>query len=232
MHDTAIVLGSTGAIGKQLVTQLTQREELAHVIVLTRRELMVSQVFPVAISSKISLCVIDFEKLEEQAAGLIPAGSMAFVALGTTKKQAGSEAAFRAIDHGLVLAFARACKSADVSQLGVVTAAGANARSVSFYNRVKGEVEQDLQALGLSSVFFARPSLLLGRPEEGRGVENIAATLLTPMTPLLPKAVRPIATQRVAAAMIDVAFSGEPNRPTFVLSNAAMHSISCSLTSG
>ncbi|CAH1042102.1 hypothetical protein [Halomonas sp. TD01] len=115
MHDTAIVLGSTGAIGKQLVTQLTQREELAHVIVLMRRELTVSQFFPAAISSKISLRVIDFEKLEEQAAG---------------------------------------------------------------------------------------------------------------------KAVRPIATRRVAAAMIDVAFSGEPTQPTFVLSNAAMHSISCSLTSG
>lgn len=224
MHDTAIVLGSTGAIGTQLVTQLTQREELSHVIVLSRRELTVSQVFPEAISSKIILRVIDFERLEEQAAGLIPTDSVAFVALGTTKKQAGSEVAFRAIDHGLVLAFARACKSAGIRQLGVVTAAGANVHSASFYNRVKGEVERDIQALELESVLFARPSLLLGRLDDGRLVEKVAASLLTPVAWLLPKAVRPITTQRVAAAMIEVVLSAEPKRPTSVLSNADMHS--------
>ncbi|MDP3534800.1 MAG: NAD(P)H-binding protein [Halomonas sp.] len=225
MFETAIVLGATGAVGTQLVTQLTQRDEVATVIVLSRRELDVSQAFPDAVAAKISLRVIDVNKLEEQAAALIPAGSVAFVALGTTQKQAGSKAAFRAIDHGLVLAFACACMFAGVSQLGVVTAVGANARSASFYNRVKGDVEQDIQALGLPSVFFARPSLLLGRPDDGRVAENIAEKLLTPMAPLLPKAVRPIATQRVAAAMIEVAFSTEQKRPMFVLSNADMHSL-------
>ncbi|MCC5904442.1 MAG: NAD(P)H-binding protein [Halomonas sp.] len=224
MYDTAIVLGATGTVGTQLVAQLTQREEVATVVVLLRRELDVSQAFTDADTTKISLCVIDFEKLEEQAAGLIPAGSMAFVALGTTKKQAGSEAAFRAIDHGLVLAFARACKSAGICQLGVVTAAGANVRSASFYNRVKGEVERDIQALGLASVLFARPSLLLGRLDDGRLVEKVAASLLAPVAWLLPKAVRPITTQRVAAAMIEEAYSAEQKRPIFVLSNADMHS--------
>lgn len=69
-------------------------------------------------------------------------------------KKAGSKAAFRHIDHGLVIAFARACKSADVCRLGVVTAHGANVNSASFYNRVKGEVERDIQSLGLTSVFL------------------------------------------------------------------------------
>ncbi|HSP30551.1 MAG TPA: NAD(P)H-binding protein [Halomonas sp.] len=223
MPDTAIVLGATGAIGTQLVTQLSQRDDVANVILITRRELDVLRDFPEAITSKIQAHVVDFEQLEHQATALMPAGSVAFVALGTTKKQAGSEAAFRHIDHDVVLAFARACKTADVSGLGVVTAHGASVRSASFYNRVKGEVERDIEALALPSVFFARPSLLLGRPDDGRFAEKLASVLLAPAASFLPKAVRPISTKCVASAMIEVAFDPETKRPSFVLTNAEMH---------
>jgi uncharacterized protein YbjT (DUF2867 family) len=223
IHGTAIVLGATGAVGTQLVTQLSQRDDIEKVIVITRRELDVLRDFSDAITSKIQAHIVDFEQLEQQVTPLIPPGSVAFVMLGTTRKQAGSHEAFRYIDHGLVLAFARACKAAVVSRLGVVTAHGANARSASFYNRVKGEVERDIQALTLPSVFFARPSLLLGRPDDGRFAEKLASVLLSPTASLLPKTVRPISTARVAAAMIDVAYDAEYKRPVFVLSNAEMH---------
>ncbi|MCL5425712.1 MAG: NAD(P)H-binding protein [Gammaproteobacteria bacterium] len=223
MSNTAIVLGATGAIGTQLVTQLTQRNDVAHVILIARRELNLQGYFPEAINSKIQSHIVDFEQLEQQAAALIPSGSVAFVALGTTKKQAGSEEAFRRIDHGLVLAFARTCKSAGVSKLGVVTAHGANVSSAAFYNRVKGEVERDIQALALPCVFFAQPSLLLGRPDDGRLIEKVASTLLAPASSFLPKSVRPISTARVAAAMIDEGFDTGSKPSSFVLSNAQMH---------
>ncbi|QHD49618.1 NAD(P)H-binding protein [Vreelandella aquamarina] len=220
---TAIVLGATGAIGQQLVTQLTQRGEVESVIVITRRELDITREFPNAIVSKIQPALLDFDQLEAQAAECMPAGAVAFVALGTTKKQAGSKAAFRRVDHGLVLAFARACKTAGVSGLGVVTAHGANARSSVFYNRVKGEVERDVQSLGLPCVFFARPSLLLGRPEDGRLAESWASALLAPASRWLPRSVRPIEVRVVAAAMVDAALGAADGRVSFVLSNAAMH---------
>lgn len=223
MHGTAVVLGATGAVGTQLVTQLSQRVDLAQVILIARRKLNLQHDFPGAITSKLQAHIVDFEQLEQQTAPLIPSGSVAFVALGTTKKQAGSEEAFRYIDHDLVLAFARACKAAEVSRLGVVTAHGANPRSVSFYNRVKGEVERDIQALALPSVFFARPSLLLGRPDDGRFAEKLASVLLAPTVSLLPKSVRPISVECVAVAMIEVAFSAGFKTPSFVLSNAEMH---------
>lgn len=220
---TAIVLGATGAIGQQLVTQLTRREEVESVIVITRRELDLTREFPDAIASKLQPVLLDFDQLEAQAAECMPAGAVAFVALGTTKKQAGSKEAFRRVDYGLVLAFARACKTAGVSGLGVVTAHGANARSSVFYNRVKGEVERDVQSLGLPCVFFARPSLLLGRPEDGRLAEKWASILLAPASRWLPRSVRPIEVRVVAAAMADAALGPADGRASFVLSNAAMH---------
>lgn len=223
MHGTAVVLGATGAVGTQLVTQLTQRDDVDQVILIIRRELNVERAFSGASSSKIHTHIIDFDELEQQSAVLMPSGSVAFVALGTTKKQAGSDEAFRRIDHGLVLAFAHACKAAEVSRLGLVTAHGANINSAVFYNRVKGEVERDIQALALPSVFFARPSLLLGRPDDGRFAEKIASMLLAPAGSLLPKSVRPISTERVAAAMIEVALDTGSKSSSFVLSNADMH---------
>lgn len=223
MPDTAIVLGATGAVGTQLVTQLTHRNDIANVILITRREKDVLREFSDANTSKIHFHIVDFEQLEKQVAPLIPSGSLAFVALGTTKKQAGSKEAFRYIDHDLVLAFARACKASAVSRLGVVTALGANTRSVSLYNRVKGEIERDIQALALPGVFFARPSLLLGRPDDGRLAEKWASALLVPTSSLLPESVRPIAVECVAAAMIEVALDAGAKPPSFVLSNAEMH---------
>lgn len=220
---TAIVLGATGAIGQQLVTRLTQRGEVESVIVVTRRKLDLHREFPNAIISKIQPALLDFDQLEAQATELMSAGAIAFVALGTTKKQAGSKAAFRRVDHGLVLAFARACKAAGVSRLGVVTAQGANANSKIFYNRVKGEVERDIQALRLPCVFFARPSLLLGRPDDGRLAEKWASALLAPAARVLPRSVRPIAVSHVAAAMIAKALDSENEHSFCVISNAAMH---------
>lgn len=222
-NGTAVVLGASGAVGKQLVTQLSQREDVGQVILISRRELNLLQAFPQATTPKIKNHVVDFAQLEQQAAPLIASGSIAFIALGTTQKQAGSKVTFRQIDHGLVLAFARACKSAEVSRLGVITALGANLRSASFYNRVKGEVERDIRALNLPSVFFAHPSLLLGRPDDGRFAEKLADGLLTPISAVLPKSVRPVSTQSVAAAMIDVAYYTENKSACFVLTNAEMH---------
>ncbi|UXZ55874.1 NAD(P)H-binding protein [Halomonas sp. 7T] len=220
---TAIVLGATGAIGQQLVTQLTQRGEVERVIIVTRRELDLTHEFPNAVVSKIHPALIDFDQLEAQAAECMPAGAVAFVALGTTKKQAGSKEVFRRVDYGLVLAFARACKTAGVRRLGVVTAHGANAHSKVFYNQVKGEVERDIQALELPCVFLARPSLLLGRPDDGRMGEKCASALLAPAARVLPRSVRPIEVSRVATAMIAEAIDGENEYSFCVISNAAMH---------
>jgi len=105
-----------------------------------------------------------------------------------------------------------------------VTAHGANARSSIFYNRVKGEVERDIRALGLPCVFFARPSLLLGRPQDGRLAETWASAVLSPAVRWLPLTLRPISVEAVASGMVKIAL--EEATPSIVQSNAALHRLS------
>lgn len=227
MNSRAIVLGATGAVGKQLVAQLSHRQNVTDIVLISRRDLKLSDEFAGADIAKLDLKIVDFQQLEQQVRSLIPANSLAFIALGTTQKQAGTKATFRQIDHDLTLAFARACKSAGVARLGVITAVGANVNSLSFYNRVKGEMERDIQALDLPSVFFARPSLLLGRPDDGRFAEKLATAVFRPLTPCFPKAIRPVSVQCVAAAMLNVAYDADIDSAAFILTNAQIHQ-SCS----
>jgi uncharacterized protein YbjT (DUF2867 family) len=88
----------------------------------------------------------------------------------------------------------------------VVSALGASARSATFYNRVKGEMEAAVGALGFDSLVIARPSLLagdraaLGQPL--RSGEQLALWLTGPIAGLIPKAVRPIHARTVARGMM------------------------------
>jgi uncharacterized protein YbjT (DUF2867 family) len=105
-----------------------------------------------------------------------------------------------------VLAFARAARAAGVTRFGVVSALGASPRSASFYNRVKGEMEAAVRALGFERLVVARPSLLagdraaLGQPQ--RSGEQLALWLTGPIAGLIPKGMRPIKARTVARAMM------------------------------
>ena len=101
---------------------------------------------------------------------------------------------------------ARAGRAAGAKRLGVVSALGADAGSRVFYNRVKGEMQQAVAALGYDTVVFAQPSLLLGdRARLGqpvRALEALAMRWSKPVMTVLPRGVRPIAAADVAAALL------------------------------
>jgi uncharacterized protein YbjT (DUF2867 family) len=143
---------------------------------------------------------VDFARLPP-----LPAADEAWCCLGTTIAQAGSQAAFRAVDFDAVLAFARAAQAAGVQRFAVVSALGANARSPNFYSRVKGEMEAALNDLSFASVVVARPSLLAGDRatlgQRPRGGEQLALWLTAPISGLIPKRVRPIQAAVVARGM-------------------------------
>lgn len=102
----------------------------------------------------------------------------AFCCLGSTIKQAGSQEAFRAVDHDLVVAFAARARELGARHLLVVSAIGADSGSSVFYNRIKGQTEEALKAQGWPQLTIARPSLLLGPRNEFRLGERLAAPLL------------------------------------------------------
>ena len=188
---TALLAGASGLIGRELANHWTG-PGLLHLLV--RRDLPTRAPLQ-------RVYVVDFAALPP-----LPQAEMAFCCLGTTIKAARSQSAFRDVDQGAVLAFARAAQHAGVRHFGVVSALGADPGSRTFYNRVKGEMEAELATLGFASLLIARPSLLsgdraaLGQPQ--RLAERLALALSTPLTPLIPKAWRPIAAATVARALL------------------------------
>jgi uncharacterized protein YbjT (DUF2867 family) len=211
---TALLAGATGLIGRALLPLLQASPSYRHTHVLVRRPM--SDAAP---DEHTTIHLVDFAQLPA-----LPAVDDVYVALGTTIKVAGSQAAFRAVDFDCVVNTARAAKAAGATRLAVVSALGADPRSAVFYNRVKGEMQDAIGALGFESVVIAQPSLLLGdRAAIGQPVrrgEVWAARLLAPAMGLVPRGVRPIAATKVAAAMLAATLTGEPG--VHVLSSGQM----------
>lgn len=192
-----LVAGATGLVGSALVDALLADSGVGKVHVLVRRK-----------SAELGQHSGVHQHLVDYAAGIgaLPPADDAFCCLGTTIKAAGSQAAFRAVDHDAVLAFARAARGAGATRLCVVSALGADARSVVFYNRVKGEMEAAVAALGFPCVVVVRPSLLLGDRaalgQPARFGERAAMAAAAPVRWLIPRSVRPIEAGTVARAML------------------------------
>lgn len=162
-----LIAGATGLTGEHLLDRLLSEPTVARVLAPTRR--------PLAAHPHLENPVGELQGLLPQLSGQV---DTAFCCLGSTIKQAGSQEAFRAIDHDLILAFARRARELGARHLVVISALGANPNSSVFYNRVKGETEEALKAMGWPQLTIARPSLLLGARHEFRLGERLAAPLL------------------------------------------------------
>ena len=117
-------------------------------------------------------------------------------------------------DYDAVMATAQAARAAGASRCGVVTAMGANAHSRIFYNRVKGEVERDLQALGFATLVIARPSLMIGErqalQQAARPAESLSIQLFKWLDPLIPDNYRARPGADVGRALVRAVQSGPP----------------------
>ncbi|MGJ4890907.1 nucleoside-diphosphate sugar epimerase [Bradyrhizobium sp. HKCCYLRH3099] len=208
---TAIIAGATGLVGRELLRGLLADPAVDHVHVLGRRA-------PPVISPKLTAHVVDFAALPP-----LPAADELYLALGTTIKVAGSQAAFRAVDHDANLAVAKAALASGVKRVGLVSAMGADAKSRVFYSRVKGELENDLAALPFTGLVIARPSLLVGaRAELGqpaRPGEEWGNRLNQLIGFLIPPNYKPIPAADVAQALLSTVPSAAG---TTVLPSGAM----------
>ena len=143
----------------------------------------------------------------------LPPADIAICTLGTTIKQAGSKAAFRAIDEKAVVSFAAAAKTADVDHFLVVTAVGANPDASVFYSRVKGAAEQRLMRMGFKRLDIIRPGLLLGDRTERRPIEALLQRI-APATDRLIRGkwrrYRSVRATDVAQCLLSLAANNEP----------------------
>ena len=191
----ALVAGATGLVGREIVRLLAAAG--------TEVRPLVRSDYPVG----------------ESVAFRVDA---AFCALGTTIKKAGSQDAFRRVDYDYPLAVARAARAGGAAHFLLVSAMGASARSGVFYNRVKGELEDAVRALGYPSLTIARPSILLGERAERRPGEELAKKIGW----LVPSRWRPVHATQVAAALVDAARRAKPG--TEILENPVLRSFAAS----
>lgn len=201
------VAGASGLVGGALLRSLQADPRVGQVLALRRRPPAHGATAPEASHppAKLRWLLQDPARLGPPGATPLPPLDIAFCALGTTIAQAGSQAAFRAVDLDAVLAFAHAAQAAGAQRFGLVSALGADAGSRVFYNRVKGEAEAALQAMGWPRLVIAQPSLLLGNRaalgQTARPAEQWAQRLSPALGWLLPQRVRPIPAEVVARAL-------------------------------
>ncbi|MEP0710880.1 oxidoreductase [Algoriphagus sp.] len=215
----ALISGASGLVGKEVLHQLFKNEAFDYVLSVGRRKLAIKQ--PKLVQIEGDMANLANWKWEEMIASQSLGGEynslltslnegkaevFAFSSLGTTIKQAGSKEKFYAVDHDMVLAFARWAKKLGASKFLYVSSTGADPNSSIYYSKVKGEVERDLKAVGFDYLGIFRPSLLMGNRSEFRFGEQAAQILMKPLIWLkLFKNIRPIYDYQVAKALVRTA---------------------------
>jgi uncharacterized protein YbjT (DUF2867 family) len=178
----ATIIGSSGLTGLFLVRKLLDDPAITKVISVARRPLEIP-------STKLTeVLVRDLGELPSIESTIH--GELYFCCLGTTIKAAGSKENFEKVDHDAVVAFAKIAKTHDARSFTFISATGANANSMFFYNRVKGRTENDVIAVGVRSLIIFRPALLVGPRREFRLAESIASKTLVPLSRILPTGIR------------------------------------------
>lgn len=206
---TALVIGATGLVGKELVSQLLEDARFGRVVVFVRRSAGSSH-------PRLQEHLVDFNNPASWKD--LVRGDVLFSAMGTTIKKAGSQEAQYKIDYTYQYDAARAAAENGVTTYVLVSSAGANARSRIFYSRMKGELEDAVKELPFSSIRIIQPGILAGDREEFRLGERIGIGVMSVLghVPGLT-AYKPYPAAVVARAMIHGALSEEGRIRTYTL---------------
>ena len=195
----ALVIGATGAVGKDLVQQLLTDEAFEKVDIFVRREVNIP-------SEKLTVHVVDFDHPETWADQL--QGDVLFSCMGTTIKAAGSQDAQWKVDYTYQFETAKAARANGVKTYVLVSSVGANAKSKVFYTKMKGALDEAVQKLGFEGCFILRPPSLIRKGSDRLG-EKLGVVVIKAFNSLgLLQKFTPVPTERVAAIMISVAKSG------------------------
>ena len=199
---TATLIGSTGLIGNYLLEKLLQDNYFEIVKILVRRPMEFNH-------PKLEKKLVDFTDMENLQLA-IEGSDVVFCAIGTTQQKVkGDKAAYRKVDYDIPVKTAQLAKLSGCKVFILVSSIGANSKSSNFYLKLKGEMEDAINAIQLKSVHIMQPSLLLGNRKEKRRGEIIAKKIMPLFSLLIPSKYKPIQGKDVANAMIILSKSGK-----------------------
>lgn len=197
----AVIIGATGATGRELLKLLMAAEEVEEVVALVRKPLAVTH-------PKLQALVVDFDRIEDWASHI--SGDVAFSCLGTTLRAAGGKEAQYKVDFGYQYAFAQMARANNVRTFVLVSSSGASPKSIVFYSRMKGELEQAVAALGFERFIVFRPGPLV-RPDTDRAGEKAGVAVISFLNKLgLLRNMAPLAVKDLAALMLRYAMNPPP----------------------
>ena len=192
---TATLVGATGLIGNYLLEELLNDPYFDTVRILIRRPL--DNTHP-----KLEKKIVDFNDSDSLLVALSNSDVL-FCAIGSTmKKVQGHKEAYRKIDFDIPVKLARFCKMTGCEKFILVSSAGANSKSMNFYQRLKGETDETVKEAGPKIVHIMRPSLLLGERKEFRLGENIGKAVMTTLSFLIPEKYKATHGKDVAKVML------------------------------
>jgi len=188
----ALIIGATGATGKDLVNVLLEDPGYTKVTTFVRRTSGI-------VHPKLSEVLTDFDHLEK-VSGLIE-GEVLFSCLGTTLKVAGSKENQYHIDYEIPLKFSKMAYEKGLKKIVLLSAHGASISSKVFYSKTKGKLEEDTAQIGFDQFIIFRPGLLL-RKNTDRLAERLAAGALKFLNSMgLIKKFQPLPTALLAEKM-------------------------------
>lgn len=188
----AVVIGATGATGKDLIEVLVKEASVSEIVVLLRRKVEFKH-------PKIKSYVINFNQPDEWKDLVV--GDVAFSCLGTTLKDAGSKDAQWKIDYDYQYWFAQKAKENNVKTFVLVSSGFSNANSPFFYMKMKGQLEDDVVKLGFERTIIFNPPLLI-RKNTDRAGENISVKVINFFNSIgIAKSIKPLSTEDLAKSM-------------------------------
>jgi uncharacterized protein YbjT (DUF2867 family) len=199
----ALVLGASGLVGQEITHLLLNSDYYDSVTILVREPLQWNH-------EKLQQKQVDFSNLE--AYKELFAVDDVFSCLGTTIKKAKTKENFKKVDYEYTLRAARLAEQQHVKNFLVISSMGASSKSLFFYSRVKGEMEEEVQKLAIDGIHIFRPSLLIGDRQEFRFGEKVAEKI-SGIVPFIFKGAlekyKPIPAKEVAKGMYITALRNE-----------------------
>ena len=196
---TALIFGSSGLIGNQLLNKLIESNNYSKIKLFVRR-------VPKINDPKIQIIETDFNNLKNYKEDI--KGDDCFFCIGTTKKNTSDKDEYRRIEYNIPVEIAQIAKLNTVNYFLYVSSGFADPKSSSSYLRYKGKVEEELKKLNFPKLGIMRPSILLGSRKENRVMEKIGIFVMKIFSPLFLgglKKMKPIHSEKVAKAMLIVA---------------------------